>query len=133
VVLDVTGITVGAVSALSTVERVAVQVRANGGATGATAHHGLTVGTGSRKLWVAPGQTVVLDTDAKTAYVLSGATVVKDVTAWVDAVETFDDGEEVDAEDWLAIRPGSGLLYTNRTGGANRHAVAVAFESGWIW
>lgn len=133
VALDISGLTVSAVSLLGAAQRVSVQVRANGGADGDDAHTLLTVGTGSRKLWVVDPQTVVIDTESKTAYVLSGSTVVKDVTDWVQSWEVDADGTALETADWFPIRPGEGTFYTNRTAGEARHAVSIEIKPGYLW
>lgn len=131
--LDVSGLAVSAVTLLGAAERVSVQVRANGGASATTAHDLLTIGTGTRKLWVVSPQTVVVDTEAKTAYVMNGATVVRDVTDWVTAYEVGDDLTSVESATWLPLLPGDGTLYTNRTAGAARHTTSLVMQGGYLW
>jgi hypothetical protein len=138
VTVDVSGITQGTVTSMGAAERVSVRVRANGGASATTSHVYLNVGVDARYLWVANGNTVVVDCQAKTALVMNGSTVVRDVTDWVRAYEVLADTPTVGTTftgktpDWFAIQPGSGTFYTQRVLGAATHATEIVLRTGFL-
>jgi hypothetical protein len=131
VTLDITGVAVSAITSHGAAERVSVRVRANGGASATTANVYIEVGV-RRALWVTAGNTVVIDCEDQTAYVMNGSTVVKDVTDWVRAYE-FDGASFTGiAPDWFPIQPGSGTFYTQRVSGAARHTATVQLVTGYL-
>jgi hypothetical protein len=131
IVLDISDITESSLTSHGAAERVSVRVRANGGASATTANVYLEVGV-RRALWVTAGETVVIDCEDQTAYVMNGSTVVKDVTDWVRAYE-FDGASFTGiAPDWFPIQPGAGTLYTQRVSGAARHTATVQLPTGYL-
>jgi hypothetical protein len=131
VVLDITGVAVSALTSHGAAERVSVRVRANGGASATTANVYLEVGV-NRALWVASGNTVVIDCEDQTAYVMNGATVVKDITDWVRAYEFDGSAYTGQMADWFPVQPGAGTLYTQRVSGAARHTATVVLPTGYL-
>lgn len=132
VTLDVSKITVSAITSLGAAERVALRLRANGGATGTTPYVRIDVGADERALWVSAGDTVEVNCDAQTAYVMNGSTVVKDVTDWVIPRELEAAGGTVfEDDDWLPIIPGSGNFYVQRTGGVATASTSVSMPAGY--
>jgi hypothetical protein len=126
VVLNVSGITASSLTSHGAAERVSVRV---GGTIGGVFTY-LEVGV-NRYLWVTAGNTVVIDCEDQTAYVMNGSTVVKDVTDWVRAWEAVSPyiGQ---VPDWLPIQPGSGTLVTQRAAGAARHTVTAVLRHGYL-
>jgi hypothetical protein len=131
VVLNIADIATSALTSLGAAERVSVRLRANGGASATTANVYLEVGV-RRYLWVASGNTVVINTEAQTAYVMNGATVVKDVTDWVRAYEFDGASYTGQMADWFPIQPGAGTFYTQRVLGAATHATSISLITGYI-
>jgi hypothetical protein len=86
----------------------------------------------NRYLWVASGNTVVLNCDTQTAYVMNGSTVVKDVTDWVRAYEFDGASYTGQMADWFPIQPGSGTFYTQRVLGVARHTATVQMVTGYL-
>jgi hypothetical protein len=131
VVLDISGVTVSSLTSHGAAERVSVRIRANGGASATTANVYLEVGI-NRALWVASGNTVVIDCEDQTAYVMNGATVVKDVTDWVRAYEFDGASFTGQSADWFPVQPGAGTLYIQRVSGAARHTATVQLVTGYL-
>lgn len=131
------GVTVSSLTSHGAAERVSLRLRANGGASATTANVYLEVGV-SRYLWVAAGNTVVIDCEDKTAYVMNGATVVKDVTDWVRAYEVLADTPTPgtlytgQTAAWLPVQPGAGTFYTQRVAGAATHQASVVLTTGYL-
>jgi hypothetical protein len=137
VVLSIADIATSALTSMGAAERVSLRVRANGGASATTSHVRLDVGV-DRYLWVASGNTVVIDCTAQTALVMNGSTVVRDVTDWVRAYEALADTPTVGTmftgktPDWFAIQPGAGTFYTQRVLGAATHATSIVLRTGYL-
>jgi len=137
VVLSITDVVTSSLTSLGAAERVSLRVRANGGASATTANVYLEVGV-RRYLWVASGNTVVIDCEDQTALVMNGSTVVKDVTDWVRAYEVIADTPTVGtlftgvSVDWFVIQPGAGTFYTQRVLGVARHTATVQLITGYL-
>jgi hypothetical protein len=131
VILDTSDISASSLTNHGAAERVSVRVRANGGASATTANVYLEIGV-RRALWVTAGETVAIDCEDQTAYVMNGSTVVKDVTDWVRAYE-FDGASFTGiAADWFPVQPGAGTFYTQRVSGAARHTATIVLPTGYL-
>ncbi len=131
VTLDIASVTTSALTSMGAAERVSIRVRANGGASATTANVYLEVGI-NRQLWVASGNTVVINCADRTAYVMNGSTVVRDVTDWVRSYEFDGASFTGQTTDWFPIQPGSGTFYTQRVLGVAQHTTSIVLPTGWL-